>query len=266
MFLAKYGNPGRYDFLLNLLGDLRMTDLMHHTLIPTLQIQEGNWKLNARLVTNFQKPKTETEDVAWKEDETQPEPSECRLLDVLTQTTAAPTYFPSYQGHIDGGCPHTPPFDAAQVCNWVFVSIIFPFLSLSYNIHSLRAGAIFANNPSLVATCKAREFGVPLENIHVLCFSTGTRKHNPVVSMPKVDWGWLQWALPLLKISINVTEILTNTTCKMMLGDRYHRWSVITPDEYSMDSVEHMDAMLRDAMEVDISDTLNWVQEHWVGQ
>jgi patatin-like phospholipase/acyl hydrolase len=100
MILAKYGHSGRADFLSTLFGDLRMSELTHHTGIAVLQMTEG--KPVPRLVTNFRKPKNEADDAPWKNDETMPNPEECLVRDVLIQTAAAPTFFPSYQGHVDG--------------------------------------------------------------------------------------------------------------------------------------------------------------------
>jgi hypothetical protein len=68
----------------------------------------------------------------------------------------------------------------------------------------------------------------------------------------------------MIKLAANVTEILTNDTCRMMFGSRYHRWTMDVPSDFNMDSVEHMDTMIRMAMEVDISDIIKWVEANWV--
>ncbi len=109
-----------------------------------------------------------------------------KIVDVALRSSAAPTYFPSYQGYIDGG--------------------------------------VVANNPSMAALAQAidRKTGKQrLEDILLLSLSTGTEPKY--IEGDDLDWGWGQWARPLVNVMIGGSMGVADYQCQRLLGDSYRR-------------------------------------------
>ena len=107
-----------------------------------------------------------------------------RVVDVALRTSAAPTYFPSHQGYIDGG--------------------------------------VVANNPSVAALTQALQTGgCSLDEVYVL--SLGTGAEPKYLAGKRHDWGWGQWARPLVSLMISGSMGVADYQCNQLLGDRYRR-------------------------------------------
>ena len=116
-----------------------------------------------------------------------------RVVDVALRTSAAPTYFPAYQGYVDGG--------------------------------------VVANNPSMAAVAQAldgRAAGRPLTDLVLLSIGAGTEPK--FIKGRKVDWGWGQWARPLISMMISGVMGVADFQCRQLLGDRYFRLDHVFAD------------------------------------
>lgn len=105
------------------------------------------------------------------------------VVDVALRSSAAPTYFPIYQGFVDGG--------------------------------------VFANNPALCAVTAAIAAGVKMEDIVVLSLSTG--KDGLYLSEQQVkggDWGLVQWAPKLTDLILDAGVEVIDFQCAQLLGER----------------------------------------------
>jgi hypothetical protein len=105
------------------------------------------------------------------------------ISDVLISTTAAPTYFPSYCGTVDGG--------------------------------------VFANNPSLIALTKVCEAGMATpRQVRILSISTGCRpepdsgKVDSAEQPSYQDWGLLQWAPSLVDMLMESSSSASDYACR----------------------------------------------------
>jgi uncharacterized protein len=108
------------------------------------------------------------------------------VVDVAMRTSAAPTYFPIYQGFVDGG--------------------------------------VFANNPALCAITTAISAGIKMEDIVVLSISTG--KDGLYLSQKQYgegDWGFLQWAPKLIDLILDGGVEVTDFQCSQIIGERHAR-------------------------------------------
>src|SRR5262249_26109714 len=141
---AEYSPDHREEVLRQVFGNTRLNELNKKVLIPTFDLnpttpadQPVVWK--PKFFHNYPGPDSDG-------DET--------VVDVAMRTSAAPTFFPSYQGFIDGG--------------------------------------VVSNNPSMAALAQALDAGTgnqPLNGIKLLSIGTG---FNPVHIDGDVDWGIAQ--------------------------------------------------------------------------
>jgi patatin-like phospholipase/acyl hydrolase len=150
------------------------------------------------------------------------------VVDVGVRTSAAPVYFPIYQGYVDGG--------------------------------------VVAGNPSMCALAQALHpptGGQALEDIVLLSLGTG---HNPrYVSVTHGDWGWAQWIndLNILGVMMDGGSGLADYQCRQVLGRRYHRLNPILPRDITMDDVREIPLLQEIAAGTSLSDTVAWLAEHF---
>lgn len=155
-------------------------------------------------------------------------------LDVLCSevalcTSAAPTYFPSHDGYIDGG--------------------------------------IAANNPSMCAYALARnwtrERGIPLEEIAVL--SVGTGESNRYIEEDTRIWGILDWSKVIMPLLMDAPSKVVDYQCRAILGDMYFRMNAVLPGkgQISLDDVRSIDALIETADNYNLAPALRWIDSIW---
>lgn len=148
------------------------------------------------------------------------------VVDVALYTAAAPTYFPIYQGFIDGG--------------------------------------VVAANPSVCGLAQALHAptgGQKLADIVLLSLGTG---HNPrFLEVQDGDWGLVQWAPHMVNLALEGSSNLADYQCRQILGPRYHRANPILPYPISMDRYDKMPLMTQVANEFDLSDTIAWLKRYF---
>jgi len=140
---SKYSNSELERLLEEILGDTKLKDIPKNILIPTYQIRNaGKGTSVPSVFHNLQSKDQGFRPVA-----------NARAVDVAMQTSAAPTIFPEYKNHIDGG--------------------------------------VWANNPSLVAAIYAVQSGVSFEDIVILSIGTGQFNKPPMKkgSHGLLQWG-----------------------------------------------------------------------------
>jgi len=148
------------------------------------------------------------------------------VVDVALRTSAAPTYFPSYQGYIDGG--------------------------------------VVANNPSMAALAQALDAQTgkrKLAEVRLLSLSTGL---SPAyVKGRRLDWGFGQWAKPLIEIMINGAMGVPDYQCARLLGRRYHRLEPVLPQAIAIDDWTKTEALVRFAKQAPLTPTITWLRRNF---
>ena len=149
------------------------------------------------------------------------------VVDVALRTSAAPTYFPAYQGYIDGG--------------------------------------VVANNPSMAAVAQAidkRAGKQKLQNVVVLSIGTGLEPKYIATRRKHLDWGWTQWARPLIALMISGMTGVADFQCKQLLGDSYRRLDSVFDRGVDLDDVEPrtLDYLVEEATAVRITGVLRWLE------
>jgi len=212
---ADYDNKNLRGILREQFGDMRLGELDKRVAITAFALDSGpnsdhrSWKL--KVFHNF--PGQDSDDDAL-------------VVDVALRSSAAPVYFPTYQGYIDGG--------------------------------------VVANNPAMVAVAQAldgRSASVPLENIQLL--SLGTGRSCRWVEGENHDWGAAQWAPYILFISPEGSVEMTDFQCRQILGDRYFRLNPILTDKVPLDGWERVPELVQIAREEDLVPMNRWIEEKW---
>ena len=146
-------------------------------------------------------------------------------------TAAAPTYFPTVDGYIDGG--------------------------------------VYASNPSMCALAQTQDRRYfpdppPLDGIALLSLGTGHSLNY--IGGKRHDWGYAQWMKPLISIMLDGVSGIADYQCRQMLGKNYHRLAPVFPPKVSipMDAVKKIPYMIDFANSLDLEPTIHWLKEYWV--
>ena len=220
MFAAKYRTSDLRAALSNHLGNTRLSDLSKQVFIPAFELDSMNdktdrsmrmWK--AKFFHNL-KPVPPEQDVS--------------LVDLATRSSSAPTYFPIYQGFVDGG--------------------------------------MVANNPTMCAVAQALNQSITssaLSDIAVLSLGTGIKaEFEPSMDG---DWGLLQWGFKILHMLMEGSVGLVDYQCRQLLGDAYARVNLNLQDVIDLDDVSKLDQMTEMADSFDLAQTLSWIEKYWFG-
>jgi uncharacterized protein len=172
--------------------------------------QQRSWK--AKFFHNFPGPGSDASE---------------RIVDVGIRTSAAPTYFPIYQGYIDGG--------------------------------------VVANNPAMCGLAQAlhpASGGQQLADVILLSLGTGW---NPrFLTSVDGDWGLVQWAPHLVNLMLEGGAGLVDYQCRQILDERYLRVNPILPVPIGMDRVSSIGMLKRIARQCDLRDAYTWVSRYFV--
>jgi hypothetical protein len=155
---------------------------------------------------------------------------EMPVYKVALYTSAAPTYFPAVDGYIDGG--------------------------------------VAANNPALAAVAQTQDRRSELEPRpalgEIVLLSLGTGILNQYVAGGELDWGYAQWARPLVNIMLNSSTGVTDFQCRQLLDERYHRLSPVLPRPIGMDGWRHRRELIQVGERTELQPTIEWLRQHWI--
>ena len=176
--------------------------------------QRRTWK--PKVFHNFPGPDSDAAALAWR---------------VGMATAAAPTYFPSFDGYIDGG--------------------------------------VYANNPSLVALAQTqddRSRGACPELADLVLFSVGTGTSLCWIKGQNLDWGYARWAKPLIEVMLEGVAGIADYQCGKLLGERYERLAPVFPagSRYALDAVDRVPDMIAFAQSVKLDDARAFLKSQWM--
>lgn len=145
-------------------------------------------------------------------------------------TAAAPTYFPSVDAYVDGG--------------------------------------VYANNPSMCALAQSQDarYHTQADLDDVVLLSLGTGLSLQYIKGKKQDWGYGQWAKPLVSLMLDGIAGIAHYEYMQLLGPRYHRLAPVFPEGMTidMDDVSRVPYMEQFASGVPLAATVTWLQQHWM--
>jgi patatin-like phospholipase/acyl hydrolase len=165
---AKYDNDGLRRILNKIFApELTLGNLKHQILIPCFRLDGMEGK------TRRWQP------VFFHNSPGSPYLSES-IVDIALRATAAPTFFPSYQGYIDGG--------------------------------------VVVNNPTTAAIAHARAQGGHPSSERLIVVSLATGFRAKWLEQPRLDWGLIQWARHLVPMIIQGTEQVVSYESGQLCG------------------------------------------------
>jgi patatin-like phospholipase/acyl hydrolase len=215
-FGAEYSNTGLKQALEEEFKDMTLGELKKKVVIVSFDLDNKSLDFS---VTRTWKPKIFHNYPGKGSDEKE------LVVDVALRTAAAPTFFPVYQGYIDGG--------------------------------------VVANNPSMCALAQAldkKTGGQSLSKIALLSLSTGG--YPRYLTTEDADWGWTQWARPLVDIMLEGNVGVADYQCERVLKPgRYCRIAPRLIDPISLDSLDKIPELETAGQKFDLDESIKFVQK-----
>lgn len=218
LFGAKYTHRRLKQILVQTFAKMKLGDLKKKVLVPTFDLDNENdmgirrWK--PKFFHNFDCPDADLEVPVWQ---------------VAMYTSAAPTYFKSYDGYVDGG--------------------------------------VVANNSSMSAVVQAldrRHNGTHmLGDLRLL--SLGTGETSQYVEGNEVDFGMTSVAT-LMDMVLDGTEDVPHHQCKVLLAGNYRRLDPCNYKGYAMDDWKKSDYFVKLGDSTDLGDVPEWLKTTWQGK
>jgi patatin-like phospholipase/acyl hydrolase len=217
---AEYDNRGLIRHARKLLGEKTLRELNRRVMVTAFDLDNESadprrrtWK--PKVFHNIPGADSDGGELAWK---------------VGIYTSAAPTYFPAYEGYVDGG--------------------------------------VFANNPSMCALAlaldaRANAVRPALDDLRVLSIGTGTAL--TYIEGRNLDWGLAQWVKPLIDVMMDGVAGIADYQCRQLLGSRYHRLAPAFPPKTNipLDEVKRIGELVAFAEAIDLAPTLAFLANDW---
>lgn len=215
---AKYDNTNLIRTLQGLFGDKTLKDLLpRHVLVPSFDLDNRAtppaprmWK--PKFFHNFEGADSDGAE---------------KIVDVALRTSAAPTYFPVYQGYVDGG--------------------------------------VVANEPSMASLAQALDAETGKQQLEdIRLFSVGTGSTPVFIPGDTLNWGLAQWAKVLANMMLGGVMGVADYECSRLLGSNYFRLAPVLPAPISLDSADKIASLMEDANQADISKAVTWLKANFV--
>ena len=215
LFGADYNSDNLRGVLQEQFGDMRLGELEKKVLVPAFQLDSGpksqrrSWKL--KVFHNF--PGNDSD-------------SEEKVMDVALRSSAAPVFFPTYQGYIDGG--------------------------------------VAATNPSMLSIAQAldtRSSTASLDQLHLLSLSTGST--GRWVEGQYHDWGVSQWAPHLLALTMEASLGSVDFQCRQLLGEKYFRFNPSLAEKIGLADWEKVPELVQIAKSENLDSLTAWLLQEW---
>lgn len=217
---ADYDNKNLKRELKKIFANTRLRDLKKRVLIPAFDLDNGNKDVTKRSWS----PKFFHNFTGSDSDGT------ALVRKVALYTSAAPTYFPSVDGYVDGG--------------------------------------VVANNPSVAAlaqTQDTRAFRTPPKMKEVVLLSISTGKSLVYIKGKKHDWGYAHWGKSIIQIMMDGVTGVADYQCRQILKNKYCRIEPVFPpnETFNMDDVKKIPELVSFAGSVDLKKATAWIKRYW---
>ena len=228
---ARYTTENRHAGLHPTLGVLTLGELPKKVLVTTFQLDSENpLEPSKPGAPRTWKPKFFHNFPLDNSGSPNSDLNQC-AVDIALRSSAAPTFFPVYQGFIDGG--------------------------------------VVANNPGMCALAQAINPHTGQQAIKdVSLLSVGTGARAQWLETQNGDWGLRQWGFKLVELILETGSGLSDYQCQQLLGDCFRRMEVNFDKTIPLNAVDEIDHLvgLADSF-ADNAATWNpyvdWLDAHW---
>jgi len=192
----------------------KLSDASKKVMIPAVQLDNLNEdpykrEMEICMFHNF------TEDEKTKDE---------LVTDVIMRTAAAPTFFKSHQGYIDGG--------------------------------------MFAHDPSSMCLIYVQnKLNIPREDIVLLGIGTGWVPHF-FESNSEHDWGYYQWIPKVNTVLWDCMVRKSELICAQILEDRFHKLNPFLDKEVPFDDPTLSDVFATIGKNFDLTETIAWIKKN----
>jgi len=197
-----------------ILGNMRMKDAQKKVMIPAWKLEMENKEGGGVPVLFHNFPNSTNADD--------------HLVDVILRSSAAPVYFSTYQGYIDGGAFANNPMNAAL--------------------------------PLLVGRSK-EGLSIPIEDIRVLSVGTGISYDK--IAGKELDWGVYQWGSKFISLLFDAQHASASRMCEVMLGDNYHRLTPNLDNSKYVDDIQAIPLFKEELNKMPIAEAIDWVKKNF---
>lgn len=142
------------------------------------------------------------------------------IVDAILESSAAPTYFPIVNNHIDGG--------------------------------------IGNNNPSLSILAKLISTGVKMNDIYMLSFGSGERP--TVLETTDLELGTITWLKNIIDMIFDAEQEITSKNAYNILGDNFWRIQPLFDKEVELDDTSQYDFLVETANNFNLKNTFEWLE------
>lgn len=217
---AEYDNRHLRSLMRKTVGTITLGELKKKVLISAFDLDNENpdpkkrsWK--PKFFHNFEGEDNDGDAVAYK---------------VALYTSAAPTFFPSVDGFVDGG--------------------------------------VMANNPSMAALAQVLDERAEIPNRpalnEIVLLSIGTGKPLNYIKGQRNNWGYARWAKPILNVMMDGGMGLASYQCRQLLGDHFLRISPVLTTSIDIAACDKVDQLVRLGRETDLQEAVEWLRGQWI--
>jgi patatin-like phospholipase/acyl hydrolase len=197
LFLPKWDNTGLHEALAGFFGRTTLKELSHKVAVPALELCDNKpgWEKGRAapvVMDNFENSRY----------------SDTLAADAMQRSGAAPTYFASYQGFVDGG--------------------------------------VVANNPSMAALAVAldpKKGNQPLQEVRMLSVGTGISPDRIAATQP-LDWGILKWGPIIYDVSSTGVNEIDTLNARRVLQQQYCRLDLVLPEPIALDDASKIPRLI----------------------
>jgi len=247
LFEAQYDASGIRDLIVSVVGERQIKDIPKKILIPAFNLDPMNAdsrdsrEINGLMTSSphlcnseSDLPKSAPSDTprrwapVYFHNFDNSDNADTPVGDACLRSAAAPTYFPIYQGYVDGG--------------------------------------VFANNPSMAALSSALCGGLNVSDVSILSLSTGNNpKSIPKSEYGDGNWGLYKWGFNLIDLLMDSTTCAISHQCSCILGDRYLRVDPLLSHDIDLAdaSPKALQEIVDVANKVDLEPIIKWIEKYW---
>lgn len=142
-------------------------------------------------------------------------------------TTAAPVYFPIYNGHVDGG--------------------------------------MLSRDPSLIACTRVKGAyeNLQFSDIMLISIGAGSAEFQTQQINKVMDWGILTWSSLLFKLCFDSGLLTSEMIMKDVLDDNYYRMEPVLPMFIPFNDHNQTDWLINHGMNTDLTDCIAFLRKHF---